>query len=333
MSSTVNSAFRYLMNEIVNLDEDETQEAKTSRDYLIANIHDLGSKEDFFNLYNNVDIAYGSFARKTKKRPLDDIDIMIGINADSSKYQDSSGKVEIFVENLNSPLYYCTNDNGNILNSTRVKNLFKNELEKIPNYCKADLHSKGEAVTLNLLSYDWIFDIVPCFMTTPESDGRTFYLIPDGKGNWKKTDPRKDRDRLREIDRKHSGRVVDTIRLVKNWNSRETMPSMPSYLLECMLSYYFESIAQAPEHIKARFVNALYYIKSNVFTSVQDPKGIEGDINTLSIEVKNKISAIADRDNKKAYRAYQLETVENDQKSAMRLWKEIFGDEFPDYEE
>ena len=56
-------------------------------------------------------------------------------------------------------------DNGTVfLNSTKLLNLLKNELSKINNYKKANIHKNKEAVTLKLKSYKWNFDIVPCFL-------------------------------------------------------------------------------------------------------------------------------------------------------------------------
>src|SRR5690554_7464577 len=107
MATTVNNAFKEFMRDKVNLDTDKTKTARKSRDNLIENIHSLGDDEDFFNLYNDIDIAFGSFARKTKIRPLDDIDIMIGIRGDGSTYYDSGNDVKIYVQNDDSAQKGC----------------------------------------------------------------------------------------------------------------------------------------------------------------------------------------------------------------------------------
>jgi hypothetical protein len=122
MATTVNNAFKEFMRDKVNLDQDKTKTARKSRDNLIDNIHSLGSNEDFFNLYNDIDIAFGSFARKTKIKPLDDIDILIGIKGDGSTYYDSGNEIIIYVNNDNSFQKSCCNENTNILNSTKVIN-------------------------------------------------------------------------------------------------------------------------------------------------------------------------------------------------------------------
>ncbi|MGS9273117.1 nucleotidyltransferase, partial [Salmonella enterica subsp. enterica serovar Infantis] len=75
-------------------------------------------------------------------------------------------------------------------------NAFKNRLKVIALVAQADIRRNQEAVTLLLVSKDWNFDIVPCFISSEDAFGRTYYLIPDGYGHWKFTDPRKDRDRV-----------------------------------------------------------------------------------------------------------------------------------------
>lgn len=230
MALTVNAAFDKFIKDKINLDQEKTKTARKSRDNLISNINNLSSNEEFLNLYDDIDINFGSFARRTKIRPLDDIDIMIGIRGDGSTYFDSGNEVKIYVQNNESPQKDYCNQDTDVLNSAKIINKFISELKEINDYKKAETHRNGSAATLQLKSYEWNFDIVPCFITSEDLNGRSYYLIPDGKGNWLKTDPRKDRDRVSTLNQKHDGLVLNTIRLVKYWNKRPTMPLMSSYL-------------------------------------------------------------------------------------------------------
>lgn len=324
MATTVNNAFKEFMRDKVNLDQEKTKTARKSRDNLIDNIHSLSSNEDFFNLYNDIDITFGSFARKTKIRPLDDIDIMIGLSGDGSTYYDSGNEVKIYVHNDNSPQKSYCNENTNILNSTKVINKFINELKNFNDYKKAETHKNGAAATLQLKSYEWNFDIVPCFITTEESNGRNYYLIPDGKGSWQKTDPRKDRNKVSTLNQKHNGLILEPIRLVKYWNKRPTMPLMSSYLLECLLLQYFDSVANVNDYIDIRFRDILLYIKNNIWYSINDPKEIQGNLNTLTYDDKLKISSKAKVDYDKANEAIFAEIDDNNQEKSIKKWAEIF---------
>ena len=67
---------------LVNLETSKTTTARTSRDNLISNINGFSGAEDFFNIYSDKNLKFGSFARRTKIRELDDIDLMVCLSAD-----------------------------------------------------------------------------------------------------------------------------------------------------------------------------------------------------------------------------------------------------------
>jgi hypothetical protein len=189
-----------------------------------------------------------------------------------------------------------------------------------------------EAATLSLKSYDWVFDIVPCFFTTPTTTGRTFYLIPDGTGNWKKTDHRIDKERAATINQNHDGNILNVIRIIKYWNKRPTIPSMQSYLLETMiLDYFNSSLYKASQFVDLQISNILGYIKTNIYYLVNDPKGIQGNINHLSLEEQIKISERAKQDEEKSNKARSFEN-NGDHEKSINKWREVFGDKFPKYE-
>jgi hypothetical protein len=70
MAKTINEAFSEFMQNSVDLDPKDVVTARYSRDNLLENIGELDCR-GFFRSYPDVNIQFGSFARKTKKRPLD----------------------------------------------------------------------------------------------------------------------------------------------------------------------------------------------------------------------------------------------------------------------
>lgn len=331
MAKTVSEAFSTFSTDCVNLEKSETDTARNSRDWLLKQIELFQYDNTFPKSYSEHDISYGSFARRTKIRPLDDIDVMICLSAQGSTYYEySADRVEITANphcNLNG---FC-NPSSDILNSTKVINKLVKKLEGVGHYKKAEIKRNGEAATLSLLFYDWTFDIVPCFMTAPESSGKAFYLIPDGKGNWKKTDPRIDKQRTTDINQNNDGYVLNVIRIIKYWNKRSTMPSMSSYLLETMILDYYENTSETvSSDIVLEILRVLGYLLTAVFDTVSDPKGIQGDINDLSYDVRNKISTRSSLDVARICEAIQFE-CDGKQKEAINKWREIFGSEFPEY--
>lgn len=330
MATTVNGAFNDFLKNTVNLDSTRTTTARTSRDNLKNQISKF---ENFFPLYGEKNIDFGSFARKTKIRPLDDIDMIFTLSANGCTWEESydgNGTVYINTPTTSPDYEKYRHDSSYRLNSRKVINEFIRNLSSLSHYSKAELHRNQNAATLKLTSYDWNFDIVPAFFTTEDSVGKTFYIIPDGNGHWMKTDPRIDRQRVIDINQTCSGHVLNTIRAIKYWQRRATMPSMSSYLLENMVLNYFENKGEANQFVDINIINVLQYIKDNIWWSVNDPKGIQGNLNTLSWDDKTKISKKAETDFNISLAAFEFEKT-GDHEKAIKEWRKIFGFDFPQY--
>lgn len=332
MATTVNNAFSEFMKNIVNLDADVVSNARSSRDNLLENIAEFDNADGFFNLYQGFNVHYGSFARKTKCRELNDIDLMIGISADGATYNanDPWDNMKITASTINAAQIECARDDGT-LNSTQVSNKFKDKLKNVREYSRSEIRRSGEAVILNLKSKDWSFDIVPCFHTVTESEGRAYYLIPNGSGNWKKTDPLKDREHVTNTNTEKDGLVLELIRLCKKWNKVKNAKTLPSYLLETMIINHCDEESELSQWIDIRFKNTLKYIADHITSPVYDMKDIQGNINTIDILDKYTLKEKAQSDYEKACEAIKYETEEKDHKKSINKWREIFGGDFPTY--
>ncbi len=329
MAKTVNSAFDEFNKKHVNLKTERTSTARSSRDWLLGQLEKLPEKVDNFpELYSEKHIKFGSFARNTKIKPLDDIDLIITFKALGATYHTVSYGTEYFLSVPDSAedLKKLCGDDG-YLSSIKVVNKLVSSLKEIEQYSSADLHRKQEAATLKLSSYEWNFDIVPSFYTDTE-----YYLIPDGNGNWKATDPRIDQDKTTTINKKHEGKVLQVIRTLKYWNRRASMPTIPSYLFENLVLNYFDSIDKSHSFVDENIISFWNYLTYSIFNSVADPKGFQGEINNLSYEDKVKISDKATDTYKKGLTANNFEVKDKDHEKAINKWREIFGDDFPKYE-
>lgn len=284
MATTVNNAFEEFIKDKVNLDQNQTTIARKSRDNLIDNINNFSEDIDFFSVYKDKNLKFGSFARRTKIRELDDIDLMICLSAEGTRmYSESTDCIYIYGNDSDKENNLLT-DGTNYLNSTKVINRFISKLSDLNDYSKAEMHKNHEAATLKLKSYTWNFDIVPCFYAVND-----FYLIPDGEGNWKKTDPRIDNDRTTKINQKHNGKLLNLIRLVKYWNKRKVTLKIGSYLLECMiLNIYEDKDEDTNWWDDIEFKNVLHELSLAIKNDVDDPKKIQGNLNTFSIEDRKK---------------------------------------------
>ena len=142
---------------------------------------------------------------------------MLIFAADGATYNDVLGQVKISIPEEAKDLFNLLGTDG-FLSSKKVANKIKSNISKVSQYRNAEIRSNQEAVILNLSSYHWSFDIIPAFITSEETDGRSYYLIPDGNGHWKKTDPRIDKERTTNVNKDRDLNVLEFIRMIKYWN-------------------------------------------------------------------------------------------------------------------
>jgi hypothetical protein len=332
MASTVNIAFDTFVKNSVRLDSDRNNIAKKSKNNLLLEIEKFPNDGKFLDYYPEyMSIDYGSFSRKTKIRPLDDIDLMIVLHAQGNWREQIDGGYKIRVRPDASKQIALCNIGTDVLNSIKVLNKFKVYLSMIASYKKADIKRNQEAVTLELNSYEWVYDIVPCFETAPDNFGKTFFLIPDGSGNWKPTDPRIDKTRTTSINGKQQISVLDMIRIMKYWTKRRTAATMGSYFLECLILQYYDSLTvNSSTYIDVELPNLFAYVYHNIHKSLNDPKGFQGDLNKLTWNERNSIQERAKLDYNRSLQAREFET-NGKQKESIEKRGEIFGSEFPTY--
>ncbi|MGC7589653.1 SMODS domain-containing nucleotidyltransferase [Bisgaard Taxon 46] len=328
MPRTIESALKQLIENDVNMPADRVSKARGSRDWLLNNIKKFETNEEHLYFEDGFNMQFGSFSRKTKIRPIDDIDLMIGLNGHKLywddnvlNYKDCSVHLKYGVD---AGLWRnCLNDD-NSLNSTKLLNVFKSALFNISHYENADIHRMQQAVTLKLSSYEWNFDLVPCFYTTSG-----VYLIPNGRGKWMKTDPRKDKELVTSVNQQHSGKFLELVRLMKYWNSKSftNKPKFNSpYLLEVMLSNYYQRKTSLG-NLEKEFEDCLLYVSCYLDFDVQDPKGIEGNINRLTCDERKSLKERMENDLK------QIQQANNRSLNSEKFiyWKCVLGKEFPDY--
>ncbi len=323
---TVNSAFNDFIRDYVDLDGKITTSGRNSRDWLYDQLKTFPDKvENFPILYKDKEVmSFGSFRRRTKIRPLDDIDLMLVFSGDGTTYFENNGTITLNVPDSAELLKKLTNDDG-VLNSIRVIEKIKSSLSIIPQYQKAEIHRRQEAATLDLSSYDWVFDIVPAFITTRDGNNKDYYIIPDGAGNWKKTDPRLDNDRATNINQRFNGNILGFIRLIKYWNTNCSI-KISSYLIENIVIDYFENRFwwNGRTQELRDFFNDL---STSIFNSHLDPKGIQGDLNTLDWDSRQKVSSQANECVQNINNAiyYENQGYSNE---ALECWRNVFGSNF-----
>ena len=77
MVRSVNYAFTVFREQVVDISPDDSRKGRASREYLCEQLHDLQTKEPNLPKLGSGCVPFGSFSRKTKVCPLDDIDMML----------------------------------------------------------------------------------------------------------------------------------------------------------------------------------------------------------------------------------------------------------------
>jgi hypothetical protein len=330
MAKSVNQAFENFNRDIVNLIKENTDNARSSRDWLLKQLLNFPENvKDFPIDYPEKHVKFGSFARNTKIRPLDDIDLMYCLGAGNAYYLVDSydnQKYYIHTENAVDNLRNLSNEDYT-LNSIKVVNKLVKALETVPQYSNADIKRNQEAAVLKLVSYPWSYDIVPCFYTV-----NNFYLIPDGSGNWKPTNPRKDQENIKDTNSNYGGKVYQLVRTLKYWNANFASPKLGSYLFEVLVVNFVKAQGSQNDYNDINIRNFFSYLYSYILYDVQDPKGIQGNINYLTTEQRQRISSKAKSCYDIASIAIEFEIEKKNQEKAIENWKKIFGDRFPSYE-
>jgi hypothetical protein len=332
MAYTVWGAFDWFREKVVDLESEQVTKARTSRDYLFNQIKLLSDQDIYFpRLYGNF-LPFGSFARSSKKRPLNDIDILVSLNGRST--QDTSSTSDQYTSWLkimsnDAPLSSFL-DNYGYVSSTKVLNKFRDSLALIPNYKRAEIHKRMQAVTLALTSYTWVFDIVPAVPISNGSNGISHYLIPNGSGDWIRTDPRIDSVNITRVNQKHDGEFLPSLRLLKYWNARTHKPVLGSYYFETLAMSVFnnaQKIQNFPQAMKYFFENCHTYL----YSSCNDPKNLGPNLDVnVEWDTKQKISNAMNE--AAEWVGYALMYEENSQeKDAIYWWGRIFGSNFPNY--
>jgi hypothetical protein len=97
-----------------------------------------------------------------------------------------------------------------------------------------------------------------------------------------------------------------------------------------LLDYYGSQTRTASQYLDLEVIDLLAYIQGAIYLPVQDPKGIQGNLNELTADEQYKISYKASYDLITAKEARAFE-ADNNHKDSIKKWGEIFGPDFPNY--
>jgi hypothetical protein len=179
--------------------------------------------------------------------------------------------------------------------------------------------TRGQAVRIFYTSGPMV-DVAPVF---PLSGGG--YYLPNGRGGWMTTDPDFHKRWINEQNAKLSHHLKPFARLIKRWN-RVHSERLSSFHIEVMIANAFGTMGSDYRNAAAKFFDwGAGRLHAN------DPAGHSGDLAIkLTFNQQRSILQSFDSSKERAERAIAAEKAGN-HAEAIRLWKIIFGDEFPGY--
>jgi hypothetical protein len=264
-----------LLTGSINISEGIRSTASASQQNLRKFLQDECDRDSGFPpILSNADSDFlgGSFARHTKTRPLDDIDIYLPLEGANLFYY-MHGTVlpyTVLTDGLSwSPLLTPRWADGQFISSSKLIDGFASVLQR--KFPQTEINPSGEAVSVRMTmgassaSEGLGYDVVPCFSLAPQQQGeQPFYLIPDGKNGWIRTNPKKDANVAEVLQEIHSKTFRKAVKLLKYWNIEQLNRKLESYFIELAIAKVFWDKA-----VKSESVAPLSYGVALAFWAVQ----------------------------------------------------------------
>jgi len=332
---TVGGAFDRFLDEEISIGRNTRSKASTSHLHLRSFLSgEIGRDASFPRILSKEDDDFlgGSFARHSKNWPLDDIDIYFPMDGHNLIYFRRGVPASHTVVSdgvlQRNPLLDSPNRwmDGSFISSRKLIDGFAKVLNR--HYpTKTRVRRAGEAVNVEMS--DLGFDIVPCFLlrlNDPQSPD--IYVIPDGKGGWKETNPRIDTAISSHLHATNGEFFRPAVKLVKWWNTERFTGQLSSYYVELAIMRSFLHNNQA-DH----FISSLSDAVATGFEAVREAVAV-GDQPSWLLNgpaIKSDLLPFHRSLAKIAGCARDASTAEQSGNAeyALNVWKVVFGDKFP----
>jgi hypothetical protein len=341
-SKTIAGAFEELVESEINISAGIRSQASASHNHLREFLADENARDWTFPRIlsrNDSDFLGGSFARHSKIWPLDDIDIYFPLDGFNLTYFQNGYRLPYSVTTDNvlasNPLLTPRWTIGGNISSIKLVEEFAKVIKRhYPD--STEVKPNGEAVSIRMSygsgenSEGLGYDVVPCFHLAPDdSSQRDFYLMPDGKGGWIRTNPRFDTSVSEDLQALSNGVFRKSVKLVKYWNANRCANVFNSYYVELAIMRAFISVLNAgrrptiAEGVSIGFGALLNALKSgNQVAWIESAPAVEPGC------VQAEHLQWLDYCTKQAEYAIAHEALGNSAE-AIAKWKTVFGDIMP----
>jgi len=191
---------------------------------------------------------------------------------------------------------------------------------------RTGVRRNGQAVTLHYKTWPNV-DIVPVFRTTNEDGTVSHYNVPDSNTDvWIKSRPKPFASVIEAKSVECGGNFRQIIKMIKHWN-RFHGDFLNSYHIEVLAIKVFKGyLGDMPWNVFQFFVEARKLLGSILWYDT----GFADDY--LSWSDRQEVLKRFDRAIEKSRMAWFNTCMPNDDhKTAIELWQQIFGNDFPNY--
>lgn len=329
MTGTIHTALNNLLQTELTLNPKHISRASVSHNYIRNLLENKNDEDNLFPRLIDGDFLSGSYRRRTKIHPLDDVDVMMVMDGSGLIVVENGIPVNVEVRgsgDTDNPLLQHMGVNS-LLSSRTVRDLFEKTLRK--SHPKSKVADDGPAVNVWLDSNNMGIDVVPCFHIIPKDESQDYYYIPEGgtSEKWIKTNPKIDEMISDRLHAKHNELFKGLVRLAKYWNKIFNGDAIKSYHLETLLWHLFDT--QEDPLSSYEYALAYFFSKSQTLLSSNcpDKTGLGGPIDAyLSSEKRQKSISKVNQTLQILKIAYEHPHTTDEMK--LKAWKNIFGEKF-----
>src|SRR5208283_3587497 len=274
-TKSVSQSLEELLTNSINIREGIRSTASTSQQHLREFLHGESQRDANFPPIlktEDRDFLGGSFARHTKIRPLDDIDVYLPLDGANLYYYFNGVQQPYAVLSdgpMWNPLLTPRWADGQLVSSSKVINEFTTVLRR--RFPQTKVKPSGQAINIRMThgetdSCDGLgYDVVPCFSVRPRQQGELdFYLIPDGNNGWIRTNPRVDAIITERLQKQHNRLFRKVVKLLKYWNAEHLSGKIKPYFIEISIARVFRD-----KNLKSESVTSLSFGAALAFWGLQ----------------------------------------------------------------